>query len=210
VEVVERKITMMRVVKYYDLRPVDWASGKRVPLPAGECHVCDRCGAEHAVVYVVEDTESGKTYSVGATCARATWGFDVEKDRESRSLVKEAKRRDAALLDATRQDMITAIIPVIDLELSKIPLREFESDTERYPGITCWHYGDSKALAQGRSDEATRDVAFLGWVQNRIRELVPSEWYKIEVLYEPRSRSRTLISMGRKAEILALAYLRSH
>jgi hypothetical protein len=200
---------MMRVIKYYDLRPVDWASGKRLPLEAGAGHVCDRCGAEHSVVYVVEDTVAGKTYSVGSTCARAQFGFDT--DVEARDLIKISRQQAASELDQLRQSMVEASVPEIDLALSKVPTPDFISDRERYPGITCWRCGDSMALAaHGRTDQEARAVAFQGWVQARIREAIPPEWYQIEILLDPRSRSKTKISMGRKAEMLALAYLRSH
>jgi hypothetical protein len=32
----------MKVIGYRDLRPVDWASGKRMPLEAGAGHRCDQ------------------------------------------------------------------------------------------------------------------------------------------------------------------------
>jgi hypothetical protein len=200
---------MMRVIKYYDLRPVDWASGKRLPLEAGAGHACDRCGAEHAVVYVVEDEATGKTYSVGSTCARSQFGFDA--NAEARELIRDSKKRAAAELDQLRQSMVEDFVPKITLEISRIPIPDFVVDLEGYPGATCWRCGDSMALAaHGRTDQEAQAVSFQGWVQNRIREAIPTEWYQIDVLHDPRSRSKTKISMGRKAEMLALAYLRSH
>jgi len=42
-----------RIVGYRDLRPVDWLSGKRMPLDPGEGHTCDRCGATTPLTVVL-------------------------------------------------------------------------------------------------------------------------------------------------------------
>jgi hypothetical protein len=200
---------MMMVVGYRDLRPVDWASGKRLPLEAGEGHLCDRCGTEHAVVYDVQDTESGKIYQVGSTCAKKQFGFDVVE--EARELVRASKKQDAAELDAIRQQMIVDEIPRIDLAISRLKIPDFVEDHKSYPGATCWRFGDSMALAtRGQNDQEAKNIAFKDWVIHRIRDSIPPEWYNIEVLYDPKSRSRTMMSMGRRAEMVVLAYLQSH
>jgi hypothetical protein len=77
---VERRARKMKVVGYVDLRPVNWFTGKREPLPAGEGHVCDRCGAVHALVYTLLDTESKEEFKVGSGCAQRAFGFDPDKD----------------------------------------------------------------------------------------------------------------------------------
>lgn len=37
---------MFKVIDYYDMRPLDWLSGKRMLLEPGAGHLCDRCGAK--------------------------------------------------------------------------------------------------------------------------------------------------------------------
>ena len=195
-----------RVVGYYDMRPVDWASGKRVPLSPGEGHVCDRCGAEHAVVYEVEDTEGNGTYRVGSSCAKASFGF--EPDREGKLVVKAAKERAAAELDAVRQEMIREGAALIAGEVSHLAAPDCVPDRSSYPGTTAWRCGDGVALAaHGRSDVEARAMAHKSWVENRVRERVPAEWGSIGVLYRPGTRDKTQILMSRKAVDLAVRAL---
>jgi hypothetical protein len=201
---------MMKVVGYRDLRPVDWVSGKRMPLEAGEGHVCDRCGAEHAVVYEVLDTDTGKRYAVGSTCAQKQFGFEVGKDAEAKAIVKKAKERDAAELDDARQRMVTEAAHAIAREVSGLSIPEFVRDETTFKGTTCWKIGDSKALASfGRSDADTQKVALEGWFAIRVKERTPDGWNAPLVKLRPGSREKNVISMRQKTDMLAMAALTS-
>lgn len=195
-----------RVVGYRDLRPVDWASGKRMPLPAGEGHVCDRCGAEHAVVYAVLDDETGKTYQVGSSCARRQFGFDV--DRASRSLVKEARARTESELDAARQLAAAEVADAAVARLSGAAVPELVADRDRYPGTVAWRCGDALALAaHGRTDAEAREMAVREWVCRRVSELVPTEARDAELLRRPGTKDRTRTLFRQKVEDLAVPRL---
>ncbi len=199
---------MFRVVGYRDLRPIDWASGKRLPLSPGEGHICDRCGAEHAVVYEVLDDETGKHYSVGSSCAKRQFGFEMSKDKEAKALVKAAKDAEAAEIEAARQEAVAKASIEVASRVSRLPIPEPVADTIRYPGKVAWRVGDSMYLATyGRTGDEAIELARRGWVANRVRELVPREWDKAEIRLYPDERSRTTISMARKVEMLALARL---
>ena len=199
---------MFRVVGYRDLRPLDWVSGKRMPLEAGEGHICDRCGAEHAVVYEVLDEETGKHYAVGSSCATKQFGFAPTQDKEAKKLVRAAKDAEAEELEAVRQDAVAhAAAEAADVVSRLLPPSPM-ADAESYPGAVAWRVGDSMYLARGRDDEETRQLALKGWYQNRVRELLPAEWDKVSVKLYPEEKSRTTISMRRKAEMMALAQLR--
>lgn len=186
----------MRVVGYRDLRPVDWASGRRVPLEPGEGHLCDRCGAEHAVVYELLDEVTGKHYAVGSTCAKRQFGFDVERDAAARSLVRKAKDAAAAELYDARQTMVAEAAARLSREVSALPLPEFVRD--------------SKALASfGRSDAETQRVALEAWFLSRVRERIPGGWFNISVRRPPGSRSKSSLDMGNRTVMLALSDLAS-
>ena len=197
--------TVYKVIDYYDLRPLDWLTGKRMPLGPGEGHVCDRCGAEHAVVYVVEDSDTGKTYRVGSSCAKANFGFIVTEDLEAKKLVKSSKQRDAEMLDAKRQAAVEELADTLASEISQLPVPECTSDTTTYHGTTAWKCGDGcKALASyGRTDAEACEIAVKDWTEHRVREGIPVEWDEILILYRPGHRDKTKISMARK--VLALA-----
>lgn len=191
---------MFRVVGYRDLRPIDWLSGKRMPLEPGAGHVCDRCGAEHAVVYEVDDTDTGKHYSVGSSCAKRQFGFDASK--EARALVKKAREQDEVLIDARRQEEVERFVAVAAEELDRLVVPEAVADRDKYPGAVAWRVGDSMALAtHGRTDEEAVKYATKGWYENRIVERRPPEWIRVELLLYP-GRSRDKISMAWKAAML--------
>lgn len=58
------------LISITDLRPIDFDTGKRVPLDAGEGHECDRCGKLHAVIWKIMETTPGNEgiWNVGSTC----------------------------------------------------------------------------------------------------------------------------------------------
>lgn len=197
---------MYRVVDYYDLRPLDWLSGKRVPLSPGEGHECDRCGAEHAVVYVVLDTDTGKQYKVGSSCARRSFGFEPGETAEAKALARSARAREKAELEAARQEVASRAAAELAREVGALPLPEFTADTERYAPAVAWHLGDSHALAiYGRTDAEAQRVALEGWYSRRLRERIPPEWGRVSVRLRPDSKHEVL--MSGKVESLALAEL---
>jgi hypothetical protein len=200
---------MFRVVGYRDLRPLDWVSGRRMPLGPGEGHVCDRCGAEHAVVYEVLDDMTGKHYAVGSSCAKKQFGFDPSQDKEAKKLIRASRDAEAAELEAARQAAVVTTATEVAEAVSRQRTPTPVADTTRYPGATAWRVGDGMALAQhGRTDEEAIAYALRDWRENRVRELLPAEWANVTVKLHPEEKSRITISMFRKAVMMALVLIR--
>jgi hypothetical protein len=88
-----------RLVAYYDLRPIDWDTGKRVPLSPGEGHECDRCGRDHARCYEVADETTGRRWILGERCmGKALDGWNPGKPilAAARKAEREAARAAAS------------------------------------------------------------------------------------------------------------------
>lgn len=97
-----------------DIRPIDFLTGKRVPLNPGDGATCDRCGKEHAIVWEIEETTPGRArlWSVGSRCGpRILDGWSPEGDelRKARKADRDGARDRAAraaaadLLDLLRR-----------------------------------------------------------------------------------------------------------
>ena len=202
---------MYRVIDYYDLRPLDWLSGKRMPLEPGEGHVCDRCGAEHALVYVVEDTDTGKTYRVGSGCAKQSFGFDPEKNDEAKRLVKAVKQQAAKAINDARltavDDLAKQILEAV--ERAPKPNVVFKGDLPfkyaHFPGqkIRTFTMGDVEATELAPSsveswhDNQTIDLLLHRWITARIEEKIPAEWQSVEISpYSDRPRKNVTNMAG--------------
>jgi hypothetical protein len=149
---VERRTRKMEVVGYIDLRPVNWFTGKREPLTFGEGHICERCGAKHAVVYTLLDTESKEQFKVGSGCAQRAFGFDPDKDPLVRKTIKAEKQRIekemARLQDKIVSDIASAIVKeVIDLSLPPIEWIKYDQDSYGYNAK--WKMGDATVWGHG-------------------------------------------------------------
>lgn len=202
---------MYRVIDYYDLRPLDWMSGKRMPLEPGEGHVCDRCGAEHAVVYVVEDTETGRTYRVGSGCAKQSFGFDPEKSDEARKLIKTAKQQAAKDINEARLTAVDDLAKQIVEAVRDAPRPPvvFKGDLPfkyaHFPGqkIRTFTMGDVEATELAPSsveswhDNQTIDLLLHRWITARIEEKIPAEWQSVEISpYSDRPRKNVTNMAG--------------
>lgn len=88
-------INEYKLVRVFDLREYDWDREEYIPLDKGEGNICERCGREHAKVYVVEDTATGKQHFVGSTCSKKMFGWEPEKaelQAASKAMKEEQKR----------------------------------------------------------------------------------------------------------------------
>lgn len=192
---------MMRVVGYRDLRPLDWVSGKRMPLAPGEGHLCDRCGREHAVLYEVLDDVTHKTHVVGSGCAQKQFGFDVAKNEDAKTLVKQARLASELELDARRHQLVGEKTEEILAEVSALVVPEpVVEHREGKPDVV--HVGDELAYVNGRSHDETLRVATRGWFRMRVSERIPAEWESASVSQRPPARTardlRHVISMSRR------------
>lgn len=171
----------MKVVGYRDLRPLDWLSGKRMPLEPGEGHICDRCGAEHAIVYEIMDTETSKVYAVGSGCAKQQFGFEPDKTTEAKRFIKAVNKQIVADIHAKRHEAIAEqarqiVNQVVGLAIPSITR---ETSTNKYTGKNeiWWTCQDNRFLQPGyAAEEAARGMVVSGWFRNRVEERVPAEW----------------------------------
>jgi len=56
------------LLKIHDVRPIDWDSGKRLPVDTCELPECVRCGRRHAVVWTLLERPGGGSLTVGSGC----------------------------------------------------------------------------------------------------------------------------------------------
>jgi hypothetical protein len=107
--------TTWTLVAAYDVRPVDFASGKRVALPAEELPQCHRCNRRHAKVYVV--TNGAETRTVGSGCCKVAFdGWEPTKEELRRAAADERKRQESRrerTIDAYAATLRAAIAAVV-------------------------------------------------------------------------------------------------
>jgi hypothetical protein len=174
---VERHVRKMKVVGYVDLRPVNWFTGKReplrgaplrgaplrgaplrgaplrgAPLAAGEGHICDRCGAEHAIVYTLLDTDSKEEFKVGSGCAQRAFGFDPDKDPLVRKTIKAEKQRIEKEMERQQDEVVSLVASTIAKDVMHLPLPfiewlKVEKDLHGYN--MKWRMGDVVAWGYG-------------------------------------------------------------
>lgn len=88
-------MTFVRIKSVFDIRPIDFSTGKRLDIPRDEWFDCNECGAKHARVYELSD---GRT--VGRNCAlRLAYGVTKAFDQaEERRLLENAAKDEARRL----------------------------------------------------------------------------------------------------------------
>jgi len=208
------------VVDYYDLRPLDWMSGKRMPLEPGEGHICDRCGAEHAVVYVVKDLTTNKTYSVGSGCAKASFGFDPSSDKHAKKIVTSKKREAETLLNDRKLKEVGDLAQAIANEVKRLPVPTIEhvNDTPskyaHYSGqlVRTFRMGKIEADEWQQRDSCWHDnqtiaLLKLRWISNEVESRLPTELKSVTLATNPR-RPRFTSSMYEACLSAALKLLR--
>jgi hypothetical protein len=206
----------LQVVGYVDLRPIDWASGKRIPLEAGAGHICDRCGAEHAIVWTLEDVTTHEAFKVGSTCAKRTWGFNPDESPRGRALVKEARKRSEMELYELLLARIEPIVRPAALEILAlaVPEPEIVKDYKwAFAGShdTWFSFGDVMfSLAEwqlgnrGSKREAVK-TAMITWYGNRAEERIPLDWKKISVTNPDKPRySQRMFDLARSKILNAI------
>lgn len=200
---------MYTVIGYHDLRPVDWHSGKRVPLAPGEGHTCDRCGTEHAIVFEVRDDETGKIFSVGSGCARQQFGFDPEKAEEVRAEVRKLKQEQALLVNQARWQEVERVASQIVEEVEHLSVPEVASSPSKWPSVKAvWTCGDAHANQSSCSSQSeTVLLAQLLWLENRVRERVPARYSTIPLGPHPNKLRGS--NMAKECELATMKELRS-
>lgn len=193
------------VIDYYDLRPLDWVSGKRMPLEPGEGHVCDRCGAEHAIVYVVKDLTTHKTYRVGSGCAQASFGFDPATDKQAKRIVASKKQEATTLVNDRRLKEVVDLAEQIASEVKRLPKPPVEhvgdtpSKYAHYEGqlVRTFKMGDIEAdewqqRDSGWHDSKTIELLNQRWVSHEVDLRLPLEWKNLTVAPNPNKPRNTV------------------
>lgn len=121
-----RRNPQPRLLEYYDLREFDFDTGRPIPLRAGEGAICERCGREHAKVYVVQTVE-GTTKSVGSGCCkRAFEGWEPSKEE-----IKTAKAAFRSKREAAREARLAELAAPITAALDRLTIPDWQEIGER-------------------------------------------------------------------------------
>lgn len=165
-----------------DLRPIDWNSGKRLPITVEECSECERCGRLHAVVWTVEVTEPGKpprVFNVGSTCGKrmVAEGLLPEFDKIELREARKAKRtREQAEVDTKLEEIGKAVSA-----RAKELMSAGEPEPVRLPDVPAIDSTDKPVMVMGMGDasvwcpfgpfdEERKRTLRRSWVDNRIKE----------------------------------------
>jgi hypothetical protein len=164
-----------------DLRPIDWFTGKRLPLTIEELAECHRCGRKHAVVWKVEVTEHGKaphTFNVGSSCGKKMIAEGLLPDLEPASVKAARKAARTKNTDAKRAEVekharrVGALVAALDMPAPTCTARRIK----KFAGgldLDAWACGDIETTtAAGTCAEGmARNLADL-WRRARAAELI--------------------------------------
>lgn len=122
----KRRNPQPRLLEYYDLREFDFDTGRYIPLSPGTGAICQRCGREHAKVYVVLTVE-GTEKSVGSGCCkRAFDGWEPSKDE-----IKTARAAFRSKRDAARVARLEELAAPITAALERVTIPEWQELGDR-------------------------------------------------------------------------------
>jgi hypothetical protein len=165
-----------------DLRPIDWDSGKRLPITIEECSECERCGRLHAVVWTVEVTETGKpprVFNVGSTCGKRMVAegllpeFDKIELREARKAkrTREQEEIDAKLAEIGKvvADKAAELMAAGEPEIVRLPDVPAVDSTDK--PVMVMGMGDASVWClHGQFDDERERWLRRSWTNNRIKE----------------------------------------
>lgn len=166
-----------------DLRPIDWYSGKRLPITVEECSECERCGRLHAVIWTVEVALPGeptRVFNVGSTCGKkmVAEGLLPEFDKIELREARKAKRtREQAEVDAKLAEIANEVADkAAELIAQGEPEPERRPDKKRWSdddAIMVWGMGDASVWCiSGKFDDERWRCLRRAWVDRRIAEAI--------------------------------------
>ncbi len=122
-----------KIAKIRDLRPIDWDSGKRIPLDPADCATCDRCGRKHQVVYEMHSSD-GNHALVGSGCGPKMAGGAEYIDQKS---LREAKKaEDERVRNKAQEKTDNWENEIFEAHLANLP--EPEITVSKEPSISPW------------------------------------------------------------------------
>ena len=202
----EPKEPEWRIHSIEDMRPIDWDTGKRVPLEAGSGATCERCGKEHAIVYHMEHKKTGQHTCVGSGCGPGMAGGTHNIDDKTRKdAEREAKDKVRVQARAKIDQWVSAIVD--ELRSPKFSTPEYWVHTE-----TKTKYGEKEGRQEVEHKQTVWGLKDLGlfvrmkspyphaedsarvarqWLQKEIDKQVesrkiPKEWPFPKDLGEPK------------------------
>jgi len=164
-----------------DLRPVDWFSGKRLPLTIEEMAECHRCGRKHAIVWTVEVTEQGQppqVFNVGSQCGKRMIAEGLLPDLEPASVKAARKAARTKHTDAKRAEVtkharrVGELVAALDMPEPECTARR----VKKYAGgldLDAWACGDvHTTTAAGTDADSMRRRLADDWRRARAAELL--------------------------------------
>lgn len=164
-----------------DLRPIDWYTGKRLPLTINELAECHRCGRKHAIVWTVEVTEPGKpprVFDVGSSCGKKMVAEGLLPDLEPASVKaarKAARNRNTATKRAEVEKharRVGTLVAALDMPAPTCTARRIK----KYAGgldLDAWACGDiSTTTGAGTCDDGMKRQLADMWRRARAAELI--------------------------------------
>ncbi|NIP44088.1 MAG: hypothetical protein GWO28_15590 [candidate division Zixibacteria bacterium] len=129
-----------KLISINDLRPIDWFTGKRLPLTEDEAPECDRCGRKHAIVWTVQTPRGIVT--VGSSCGpRLLNGWNPEKFelKKARAAMRErAETEKTAKLDSIAQPF-ASVVSALEMPQPRI------AEEQNFPELVEeWQIGDAR------------------------------------------------------------------
>lgn len=128
-----------RLVRVYDVRPIDFYTGKRVPVSAmDELPECNRCGRAHAKVYVVQDRENpARVSTVGSGCCKRAFDGWEPTAQELKSARAAERAREAEAREGRVTELARPIVAAMAAVVVPAP-RLLETIVERWGTREVW------------------------------------------------------------------------
>jgi hypothetical protein len=170
----------VRLLRVYDVRPIDFFSGVRTDIPEDEKPVCMRCGKRHAKVYEIQ-ADDGNAYTVGSGCVGRAFAAEWAPAESELKLARRTERdRENARIEADRASWLAST--AADL-VKRCPLRG------PLPAVTSGIDVSPHGTRRTRIDMGPATVwSFEGVTLERMRAL--GETYVTESLFDCWNREK--------------------
>ncbi|HEX3640189.1 MAG TPA: hypothetical protein VHV10_02745 [Ktedonobacteraceae bacterium] len=110
---------MFKLIAVKDMREFDYLRQEYIPLEKGSGNICDRCGREHAKVYVVNAPQENRDYYVGSTCCKKLLNWEPANE-EVQVFMKQQKDTQKAESKHCIQEFIQNAVTTLVKEAVKI------------------------------------------------------------------------------------------
>jgi hypothetical protein len=197
------------LVAVHDVRPLDWLTGRREPLPAEDIPECSRCGRRHAVVWTLSGSDKS-ILTVGCRCGARMLekgllpGVDLPAVARARA-VDRRELADARLQLAKREAL--RLVGLVPAEMLTCEAPEPTWGPDRYGREGAWvacHVGAAFRCVEARSLELAAGEWGRETREHVVRQ-VTAAWRSLQIaeaLTEAGAPARALLPL------VALVHLR--